>query len=205
MSDDGEGKKSGGYKFDYATTNRSQCKGPKPCNGTKLVKGTLRLGVVREFRGHPSWIYRHYGCTTKKVFQNMKKSFESAEDIEGFAEFTETDQEKVRVAWEKEEVAAEDIPATAVAGADDDEDDEAPKKKAGRPRKKQKMDYDDGSDEPKPKKKAAPRRRKKADSDEDAEISGSDDEGGSDYGAGKKRKRGGAKKSPRKRAADDDD
>jgi len=114
MSDDGEGKKSGGYKFDYATTNRSQCKGPKPCNGTKLVKGTLRLGVVREFRGHPSWIYRHYGCTTKKVFQNMKKSFESAEDIEGFAELTETDQEKVRVAWEKEEVAAEDIPATAV-------------------------------------------------------------------------------------------
>jgi hypothetical protein len=44
----------------------------------------------------------------------MKKSFESADEIEGFAELTEVDQEKIRVAWEKEEVAAEDIPATAV-------------------------------------------------------------------------------------------
>jgi hypothetical protein len=58
--------------------------------------------------------YRHYGCATKKVFQNMKKSFGSADEIEGFAELTEADQEKIRAAWEKEEVAAEDIPATAV-------------------------------------------------------------------------------------------
>jgi hypothetical protein len=44
----------------------------------------------------------------------MKKSFESAEEIEGFAGLTEADREKIRAAWEKEEVAAEDIPATAV-------------------------------------------------------------------------------------------
>jgi hypothetical protein len=44
----------------------------------------------------------------------MKKSFESAEEIEGFTVLTEADREKIRAAWEKEEVAAEDIPATAV-------------------------------------------------------------------------------------------
>lgn len=202
MSEDGDGRKSG-YKFDYATTNRAQCKGPKPCKGTKLEKGVLRLGVVVDFRGHPTWTWRHYGCTTKKVFQNMKKSFAEADEIEGFTELKEADQEKIRTAWEKEEVAAEDIPATAVAGAEDD--DEAPKK-TSRPRKKQKReDDDDGSDEPKPKKKAAPRRKKKADSDEDAEISGSEDGGGSDYGAGKKRKRAPAKRSPKKKAAYDSD
>lgn len=44
----------------------------------------------------------------------MKKSFAEADEIEGFTELKEADQEKIRTAWEKEEVAAEDIPATAV-------------------------------------------------------------------------------------------
>jgi len=202
MSDDGGGRAKAGYKFEYASTGRAMCKGPKPCNGTKLEKGTFRLGVVSDFRGHPTTSYRHYGCITKKVWQNMKGVYSNVEDIEGFDVLTEGDKAKVRTAWEDEAVAAEDIPPSAVAGAEDDS--EAPKKKPGRPRKKQKTDDDDGSDEPRPKKKAAPRRKKKADSDDDADVSPSDDEGGSDYGSGKKRKRGAAKKNPKKKGEDDD-
>ncbi|CAG8587212.1 10173_t:CDS:2 [Acaulospora colombiana] len=151
--------------------------------------------------------YRHYGCTTKKVFQNMKAAYTSVDQIEGFSDLNSDDQDKVRAAWEAEAVAAEDIPPTAVAGAEDDES--GPKKKPGRPRKKQKTDDgdDDDDEEEKPKKKkAAPRRKKKADSDDDADISPSEDDAGSDYGSGKKRKRGGgSKKSPKKKGNKDDD
>jgi len=201
MADDGGGTKAG-YKFEYASTGRAMCKGPKPCNGTKLEKGAFRLGVVSDFRGHPTTSYRHYGCITKKVWENIKAAYSTVEDVEGYDTLNDEDKAKVRAAWEAGEVAAEDIPPSAVAGAEEEETGAA-KKKPGRPRKKQKTDDDDGSDEPKPKKKAAPRRKKKADSDDDADVSPSDDEGGSDYGGGKKRKRP-SKKSPKKKAEDDD-
>ncbi|KAG8753133.1 hypothetical protein FRC14_006381 [Serendipita sp. 396] len=203
MSDDGAGPRKGQYKIEYSSTGRAMCKGPKPCKGSKLEKGVLRVGVVSDFQGHVSWSYRHYGCTTPKVFTNMKQAYSSAEDVEGFDTLTADDQQKFKTAWEKGHVEADDVPATAVAGAEDEEELAPSKKKPGRPRKKQKTDDDDEDDRPKPKKKAAPRRKKKADSDEDAELSPSDD-AGSDYGSGKKRKRGG-KKSPKKKGADDDD
>ncbi|KIM33089.1 hypothetical protein M408DRAFT_326744 [Serendipita vermifera MAFF 305830] len=203
MSDDGKAATKTGYKLEYSSTARAMCKGPKPCNGTKLEKGTLRLGVVSDFRGHPTTSYRHYGCITKKVWQNIKAAYPSVEDVEGYDALTEDDKTKVRAAWEAEAVAPEDVPASAIANADEEEAGGSKKKAAGRPRKKQKVDHDDDSDEPKPKKKAAPRRKKKADSDDDADVSPSDD-GGSDYGGGKKRKRP-SKKSPKKKAAEDDD
>lgn len=30
------------YRLEYASSARSACKGPKPCNGTKIEKGELR-------------------------------------------------------------------------------------------------------------------------------------------------------------------
>lgn len=43
----------------------------------------------------------------------MKKTYGSPEEVEGFEELNNTDKEKIRAAWENEEVAAEDIPPTA--------------------------------------------------------------------------------------------
>ncbi len=76
----------------------------------------------------------------------MKKSFEAADELDGFEDLNEDDQGKIRKAWEVGHVADEDIPETArkPAGEEDaDEDEEKPKKKAaGKAAKK------DTSDEP---------------------------------------------------------
>lgn len=201
MSDAEGSSRKGQYKIEYSPNNRAACKGPKPCKGTKLSTGEMRLGTVNEVKGHISWAYRHYGCTTSTVFNNMKKAYGAASEVEGFDQLKPEDQEKFTKAWDKGEVEPEDVPASAKAA----EGEEAPKKKPSRPRKKQKTsdygdDDDDEEDEPKPKKKAAPRRKKKkADSDDDE-----DDEDDEDYNVGQKRKRGG-KKGSKKKGADDDD
>lgn len=66
----------------------------------------------------------------------MKKSFDEADELDGFDDLQEEDQEKIRTAWEKGHVAEEDIPLSAVKlgnndGADEDDEDED-----GKPAKK---------------------------------------------------------------------
>ncbi|CCA72293.1 hypothetical protein PIIN_06227 [Serendipita indica DSM 11827] len=196
MSDAEGSSRKGQYKIEYSPNNRAACKGPKPCKGTKLSTGEMRLGTVNEVKGHISWAYRHYGCTTSTVFNNMKKAYGAASEVEGFDQLKPEDQEKFTKAWDKGEVEPEDLLKA--------------KKLLRRSRlgpgrsKRQTSDYgdddDDEEDEPKPKKKAAPRRKKKkADSDDDE-----DDEDDEDYNVGQKRKRGG-KKGSKKKGADDDD
>lgn len=51
--------------------------------------------------------WRHWGCTTKKIIENMKKSFESASELDGFDEVSEENQAKLTAAWEAGEVADE--------------------------------------------------------------------------------------------------
>ena len=69
----------------------------------------------------------------------MKKSFESASDLDGYEELRSEDQEKIDKAWEDGEVADEDIPETArKPEKDGDEDEEKPKKKKA-PAKKAKV------------------------------------------------------------------
>lgn len=61
----------------------------------------------------------------------MKKTFESASDLDGYEELRAEDQAKVDKAWEDGAVADEDIPDSARKPADEDADEEAkPKKKA---------------------------------------------------------------------------
>ncbi|KAI0264700.1 hypothetical protein BC834DRAFT_826081 [Gloeopeniophorella convolvens] len=143
---DVEEKKSG-YRLEYAKNNRAKCKGPKPCTGTVLEKGTLKTGSIVDFRGHTSFSWRHWGCTTPAIIANMKKSFEAADELDGFEELEPADQEKIRKAWEDGHVADDDIPETArkVEG-EDDADEEKPKKKRA-PAKK-----DEGGEAAKPKK-----------------------------------------------------
>ena len=63
----------------------------------------------------------------------MKKSIEEADELDGFEDLQEGDQEKVRKAWEEGHVADEDIPESARKPTDEEEeegDEEKPKKKA---------------------------------------------------------------------------
>lgn len=70
---------------------------------------------------------------TEKVLENLKSSFDTADEIDGFEEITEDDQEKVRKAFEVGHVADEDIPETArkpdPPSGEEEQEDEKPKKK----------------------------------------------------------------------------
>ncbi|KAI9458848.1 hypothetical protein BJY52DRAFT_398656 [Lactarius psammicola] len=164
---DTEEKKSG-YRLEYAKNNRAKCKGPKPCNGTVLDKGTLKLGSVVDYRGHTSLAWRHWGCTTATIITNMKKSFSEADELDGFDELQPADQDKIRKAWEDGHVADEDVPETArKAEGDDGAGDEEPKPKKKRaPAKKA-----DEGEAAKPKKARASKKK----SDEEGEAVDDDD------------------------------
>ena len=70
----------------------------------------------------------------------MKAQFDEADDLDGFEDLNDEDQERIRKAYEVGHVADEDIPESARKPADDaDEDDEdgaKPKKKAAAKGKK---------------------------------------------------------------------
>ena len=72
--------------------------------------------------------WRHWGCTTKTIFTNIKKSFESAEELDGYEDLKPEDQEKVNKAWEEGHVADEDVPDSAKKPDDDEE--EKPKRRS---------------------------------------------------------------------------
>jgi flagellar biosynthesis GTPase FlhF len=151
--------------------------------GTPIPKGALRMGSIVDIRGHTNlcvpapllrvvltWTillpfrsaWRHWGCTTPKIITNMKEKFSSAEDLDGFEDLKEEDQERVRHAWEEGRVADEDIPETARKPADA-EDDEKPKRKRAPAKKKDEAEEDE---EEKPKRKRATKSKKV---DEEAE------------------------------------
>ncbi|KAE9404479.1 zf-PARP-domain-containing protein [Gymnopus androsaceus JB14] len=102
-----------GYRLEYASTSRAKCKGPKPCGGTIIPKGGLRLGSTVDFNGKQSFAWRHWGCATAKVIANIKGQFPDASDVDGFEDLNEEDQAKIIKAWEDGHVADEDIPESA--------------------------------------------------------------------------------------------
>ncbi|KAI0360416.1 zf-PARP-domain-containing protein [Trametes cingulata] len=132
---DNEGTKKSGYRLEYASSGRSKCNGPKPCKGTPIGKGELRFGSIVDFRGNTSFSWRHWGCVTPKIITNMKNAFNEADELDGFDDLKEEDQERVKKAWEEGHVAPEDVPETARKAEgeeDEDEEDEKPKKKGGK-------------------------------------------------------------------------
>lgn len=72
----------------------------------------------------------------------MKNSFNEADELDGFDDLNDEDQERIKKAWEDGHVAAEDVPESAKKsdGDEEDEDEEKPKKKGG---KKKAEDEDD--------------------------------------------------------------
>ncbi|KAK0192287.1 hypothetical protein F5146DRAFT_497082 [Armillaria mellea] len=149
-----------GYRLEYASSNRAKCKGPKPCAGSVISKGTMRFGTTVEFQGKQSFAWRHWGCVTKKVLSNVKEQFEKASEVDGYEDMKPEDQAKVDKAWEDGQVADEDIPETArkAEGEPEEEEEEKPKKARG------KKKAEDG--EEKTKKPRAPRAKKAPKADE---------------------------------------
>ncbi|PWN49636.1 zf-PARP-domain-containing protein [Violaceomyces palustris] len=110
------------YRIEYAPSNRSACKGAIPCKGTKINKGELRLGTLAEIAGNQSFFWRHWGCVTDRVLNNMqdKDGLDTADDLDGFEDLRPEDQERVRRAFEQGHVAPEDIPLSARKSRDQD-------------------------------------------------------------------------------------
>ncbi|SGY33748.1 BQ5605_C002g01539 [Microbotryum silenes-dioicae] len=178
------------------------CAGPKPCSGTKIGKagpaptasrhcGELRFGTVVDIMGRTSFQWRHWGCLTKTVLANVKNKIDKAEDIDGFEDLREEDQERVKKAYETGHIAPEDIPESAKAKGEEGDESPAdegrpakeghssPNKRAPAPKAKSKSKKAQAEDEeeleeekPKKKKTAAPakkRAKKEATPDEDSE------------------------------------
>lgn len=81
----------------------------------------------------------------------MKDKFSSPEELDGFEDLKDEDQERVRRAWEEGHIADEDIPPSAQK-PEGEEEEEKPKKKRAPAKKKAEPE---GDEEEKPRKKRA--------------------------------------------------
>ncbi|KAJ5235085.1 uncharacterized protein N7469_004253 [Penicillium citrinum] len=106
------------YRFELASTGRAGCQN-KDCkdNKIKIDKGTLRTGTWIDNERFQSWSWRHWGCTTPLVLQNIKESIggegedEDSLDfdaLDGFDEVPLEMQEKIKTALVKGHVEDEE-------------------------------------------------------------------------------------------------
>ncbi|RDW66770.1 hypothetical protein BP5796_09519 [Coleophoma crateriformis] len=75
------------YRVEVAVSGRAGCKATE-CKhaGIKIEKGELRVGTWVEIGGHGSWQWRHWGCMTGKMLENLRHYLEG-EDNKGSEEF----------------------------------------------------------------------------------------------------------------------
>nr|ODN93251.1 hypothetical protein L203_00522 [Cryptococcus depauperatus CBS 7841] len=165
------------YRFEIAKTGRAACNGKKPCKGTKIDKGQLRMGVWVEIPGsNGSFKWRHWGCTTPEVIKHWKDDFNEATELDGFlngAKEDEDAQQKIIDAWDAGHVRDEDIPDSAKAdkveeGVNEANIEKPTTKKAGRKTKKDEGEVPVDEDQPK-KRKAPVKKAKEEPKNEDIE------------------------------------
>ncbi|ORY75118.1 poly polymerase and DNA-ligase Zn-finger region-domain-containing protein, partial [Protomyces lactucae-debilis] len=66
------------YRIEYAKSGRAVCQnGECKKRALKIPKGAMRLGVWVDVQGHGSYKWRHYGCITDRVMNNMHSEFGS--------------------------------------------------------------------------------------------------------------------------------
>ncbi|KAF2843711.1 zf-PARP-domain-containing protein [Patellaria atrata CBS 101060] len=160
------------YRIEVSPNNRAGCNNAA-CkkDKIKIKKGEIRFGTLVTIMDHTSWQWRHWGCLSPQVIENVNKFIEGDFEIfDGFEELSSDIQEKVRKALEQGHVDDEEwngdvelnrpgkkgfkVPASKKRkGGDEDEEDEedapAPKKRAKG--KKQADEVDEKDDEPAPK------------------------------------------------------
>ncbi|WFD01192.1 hypothetical protein MYAM1_003954 [Malassezia yamatoensis] len=83
------------YRIEYATTGRASCNGPKPCAGTKIGKGNLRVGVLTEIQGH--------------TMANLRSLYVYLLSQDGYEELSKEDQASVDAAYKLDRLREEDI------------------------------------------------------------------------------------------------
>ncbi|KAH9816217.1 hypothetical protein DFH28DRAFT_219246 [Melampsora americana] len=126
----------GAYRIEYSPNARAQCNGKKPCKGTKIPKGEIRVGAWVVFREHGSFKWRHWGCCTEAIFENLSTELDGKiEELDGFEDLTPEDQTKIKTAFEVGHVDPADIPASAITSHEEGEGDEEQKVK---PKKRKK-------------------------------------------------------------------
>ncbi|RXW17298.1 hypothetical protein EST38_g8556 [Candolleomyces aberdarensis] len=108
-----------GYRVGYAPTSRGFCKGPKPCAGTKVEKGSFRLGSLVEFQGKSSFAAREKARRTHDETGDEGEPSE-AKKADAAEENSKSAEKPKRAGPEK----AED------EGGEDGTTDEPPKKNA---------------------------------------------------------------------------
>ncbi|KAI8575471.1 hypothetical protein K450DRAFT_261618 [Umbelopsis ramanniana AG] len=134
------------YHIEYAKSGRSKCKGPKKtCQSEdrSIKSGDLRLGSEIEGGQFTGVAWRHWKCTTPKVLENLQSLDSVEEDLIGFSDLHEEDQERVKTALEEGHVSESEEPE----GDEEEKKEEKPKAKATGKKAAAKKD-----DEAKPKK-----------------------------------------------------
>lgn len=63
-----------------------------------------------DFKGKQSFSWRHFYCVTDKVWSNVKATFESGAELDGFEDLREEDQAKVEAAFEAGASASSFLP-----------------------------------------------------------------------------------------------
>ncbi|KAG1041717.1 hypothetical protein G6F43_012051 [Rhizopus delemar] len=77
----------------------------------EVTKGELRLGVeVEQFHGI-TW--RHWACCTPQVIRNMHTALSGPEELNGWDELREDDQERIRRTWEEGKIPDNEKPDPA--------------------------------------------------------------------------------------------
>ncbi|CAO3670842.1 unnamed protein product [Umbelopsis ramanniana] len=119
----------------HIESGRSKCKGPKktcPSEDRSIKSGDLRLGSEIEGGQFTGVAWRHWKCTTPKVLENLKSLDDVEEDLIGFSELHEEDQERVKAALEEGHVSESEEPEG------DEEEKKEEEKKAEKPKPKAK-------------------------------------------------------------------
>ncbi|EPY53922.1 zf-PARP type zinc finger protein [Schizosaccharomyces cryophilus OY26] len=116
----------GGYRVEIAKTGRASCKS-NLCGRSKIERGQLRFGSFVDSGRFQSWMWRHWGCVTERVIQNVEKKLEGniVDNLDGFDEIEdEAVQEKIIRAFKQGHVDDEDVEASSSMAPEENEHDE---------------------------------------------------------------------------------
>ncbi|WBW71112.1 zf-PARP type zinc finger protein, G1-S transition regulator Hpz1 [Schizosaccharomyces osmophilus] len=116
----------GGYRVEIAKTGRAGCKS-NLCGRSKIERGQLRFGSFVDSGRFQSWMWRHWGCVTERVIQNVETKLEGniVDNLDGFDEIEDEEvQQKVIRAFKQGHVDDEDVEASRSMAPEDDENEE---------------------------------------------------------------------------------
>ncbi|EPX72507.1 zf-PARP type zinc finger protein [Schizosaccharomyces octosporus yFS286] len=116
----------GGYRVEIAKTGRAGCKS-NLCGRSKIERGQLRFGSFVDSGRFQSWMWRHWGCVTERVIQNVETKLEGniVDNLDGFDEIEDEEvQQKIIRAFKQGHVDDEDVQASRSMAPEDDENEE---------------------------------------------------------------------------------